>query len=177
RVDGLGLNPGAIHALSTRHGLGALDGGNDDAAAVAVAALRHPSAGVQPAALIVLPPTHQTVEALLSVGLLPDRTAPEESDYIVPSATMMATNPQVRLAALLAVADMEASDRAGVSVAELVLVPENARDRWLREASIIAGARHGRGFLRHMLGVELGREPSDSAYVAHLRQELRRASW
>src|SRR5690606_16509417 len=170
RVDGLGLNPGAIHALWTMHGLGALDGGNDEAVAVAVAALRHPSAAVQRAALMVLPPTQETFEAMLSAGLLPDRTAPEEGHYMLPSATMTATHPQVRLAALLAVADMAASDRAGVSVAGLGLVPENARDRWLREASLIAGARHGRGFLQHMLGVELGREPSDSAYVAHLRE-------
>ena len=56
-VDAIGLNAGAIHALWTLHGLGALDGSNPDATAAAVAALKHPSAGVRRNAVQVLPRT------------------------------------------------------------------------------------------------------------------------
>src|SRR5205823_3353054 len=52
-VDEIGLNVGAIHALWTMHGLGALDGSKPEARAAAVKALQHPSAGVRRNALLV----------------------------------------------------------------------------------------------------------------------------
>jgi uncharacterized protein len=42
-LDEVGNHPGALHALWTMHGLGALDGSNTDAMAVALDALHHPA--------------------------------------------------------------------------------------------------------------------------------------
>ncbi len=176
RVDALGLNPGALHALWTMHGLGALDGGDEEALAVATGALHHPSSGVRRTALMVLPPTDETLDAVLRAGLLPDRTVPEGTDYVIPSSMMEPADPQVRLAVLLAVADVPASDRAGEAVAELVLVPHNANDRWIRDAAAIAGARHGYGFLQRLLRADLGERRADSTYVANLRQAVGRVA-
>src|SRR5436305_8968439 len=87
QVDAIGLNVGVIHALWTLHGLGALDGSMPEATAVAVAALKHPSAGVRRNAVQVLPRDAKSVAALLDAGLTRDPDA------------------QVRLTALLALAD------------------------------------------------------------------------
>ena len=54
-VDPIGLNPGAIHALWTLHGLGAIAESSPAAADAVVAALGHPSAGVRRNAIQVLP--------------------------------------------------------------------------------------------------------------------------
>src|SRR5262249_48348175 len=74
-VDAIGLNVGAIHALWTLHGLGALDGSGDEATAAAYAALKHKSAGVRRNAVQVLPPTPASVKALLDSGVLRDPDA------------------------------------------------------------------------------------------------------
>lgn len=185
RVDELGLNVGAIHALWTMHGLGALD--DPEAFNIAVEALHHPSAGVRRTALMVLPPTNESLEAILQAGLLPDRTGSDREGYMVDSSVMDQADAQVRLAALLAIADMPASnqsgttdakpsssEQAGEAVAELLLIPDNATDRWIRDASAIAGARHGVGFMRRMLREDI--RHSDSTYVANLQFALGTAS-
>src|SRR5262249_23616786 len=69
-VDEVGLNVGVMHALWTLHGLGALEGSNSDANTVAVAALKHPSAGVRRNAVQVLPRTSQSTAAILAAGVL-----------------------------------------------------------------------------------------------------------
>ncbi len=176
RVDPLGINTGAIHALWTLHGLGVLDGRDDEALAVATGALHHPSPGVRRAAVMVLPPTLQTFESILRAGLLPDRRAPGQRPYMVDGDVMGPADPQVRLATLLAVADIPASDRAGEAVAEFVLAPENVNDRWIRDAATIAGARHSSGFLHHLLRQDLGDRRTDSTYVAGLRQAVGRVA-
>lgn len=170
RINELGLSPGALHALWTIHGLGAFDGGNQDALHAASAALHHPSASVRRAALMVLPAGDEALNAILDAGFLPDRSAPGGMDYMIASEHMHASDPQVRLAALLALADMPPSERAGSAVAELALIPENANDRWISDAASIAGARHSSGFLQRMLRADLGDLRSDTSYVANLRR-------
>ncbi|HEX8913416.1 MAG TPA: PVC-type heme-binding CxxCH protein, partial [Humisphaera sp.] len=132
-VDAIGLNPPAIHALWTLQGLGLLDGGNADATAAAVAALKHPSAGVRKAAADVLPRTDAGLAALLSAKALDDADA------------------QVRKSALLAIAEMpqagEASAAAGQAVYAFLGKPETANDPWLPDAATIAAARHDAAFL------------------------------
>src|SRR5206468_619698 len=98
-VDELGINPGAIHALWTLRGLGALEGANASAADAAVAALKHKSPAVRRNAALVLPRTANSVNAILQADLLAD------------------TDSHVRLAALLALADMPSSEAAGRAVA------------------------------------------------------------
>lgn len=130
KTDGIGLNPGAIHALWTLNGLGAVG-------PEAVAALKHPSAGVRRAAVGVLPRTDASARALLQANALED------------------TDLQVRLAAFLALAEIppngESSEAVGAAVAEALVKPANAGDRWLRDAATAAAARHMAGFGRAII--------------------------
>ena len=129
-VDEVGLNPGAIHALWTMHGLEALLGTDSAAVDVATEALRHPSAGVRRAALEVLPNTAASQDALLEGKLLEDE------------------NARVRLDALLALAEMPVSEEAGAAVFAMLQNPENAEDAWIPDAATAAGAQHRAGFLK-----------------------------
>ena len=72
KVDELGLNPPAVHALWTLQGLGMLDGSTPAATAVAVEALKHPAAGVRKAALQALPETEASLKEVRAAGLLQD---------------------------------------------------------------------------------------------------------
>jgi putative membrane-bound dehydrogenase-like protein len=130
-VDEIGLNVGAIHALWTLQGLGALD------EATARAALKHPSAGVRRNAVQVLPQTAQSLAAILDADLLSDADA------------------QVRLQSLLAVADMPSGgpegQRAGDGIYALLRRPENIGDRWIPEAAVAAAAKHDAAFLHSAL--------------------------
>ncbi len=146
-TDSLGLNPGAMHALWTLAGLGALEGRDPAALAAAVTALKHPSAGVRRAAVNVLPRTAATGEALLAQGLLKDPEA------------------QVRLATFLALAETPSSEAAGRAVLAALQDPRNANDRWLREAGAGAAARQVEGFVR-ALGEAKGALPDSTAEVA-----------
>jgi putative membrane-bound dehydrogenase-like protein len=128
-TDELGLNVGAIHALWTLKGLGALDSATGTAFAAAVQALSHPSAGVRRNAAAVLPPEPESTRALLASGVCRDRDA------------------QVQLAAVLALADMPESDEAGRAVAQQVRDPLVAGDPWLSDALTSAAAIHAEGFL------------------------------
>jgi putative heme-binding domain-containing protein len=128
-VDAIGLNVGAIHALWTMHGLGALDGANAEATAVAIAALKHPSAGVRRNAVQVLPPTPASTRAVLDAKLLQDPDA------------------QVRLAALLALADLPPSPAAGEAVVAALSDATNLADRWLPDAATSAAAKNSEHFL------------------------------
>ncbi|GIW94882.1 MAG: glycosyl hydrolase [Pirellulaceae bacterium] len=127
-VDAIGLNVGAIHALWTLHGLGVLDGTHSQVNQVVYAALRHPSAGVRRNAVQVLPHTQESVEQLLAADLLRDPDA------------------QVRLAALLALADLPPSEQAASGIARQIGTVWIA-DRWLQDAATSAAARQGADFL------------------------------
>ena len=129
-MDEIGLNVGAIHALWTLHGLGTLDGSSPEVTAVAVAALKHPSAGVRRNAVQVLPNDEKAVAAILAAGLTRD------------------PDPQVRLMTLLALADRPASPDAGRAIADALTSPDNANDRWIPDAATAAAAKNSDGFLR-----------------------------
>jgi putative membrane-bound dehydrogenase-like protein len=128
-LDEIGLNAGAIHALWTLHGLGLLDGTDASATAAAVAALKHRSGGVRRNAALAMPRNTAAGDAILKAGLLDDGEA------------------HVRLAALLALAEMPPSSKVGgVLVAALARLA-NAEDRWIPDAITSAAARHDAGFL------------------------------
>jgi putative membrane-bound dehydrogenase-like protein len=132
-VDDLGLNVGAIHALWTLQGLGALDSAGGDATTAALGALKHASAGVRRAALMTLPRVAETTTAILSDKLLSDSDA------------------QVRLAALLALAEVPANDAVGPAVLAILKEDQNAKDRWIPHAATAAAARHDASFLKAVL--------------------------
>jgi uncharacterized protein len=129
-VDAIGLNTGAIHALWTLHGLGALADSHPDALQTATAALSHPSAGVRRNAAQVLPRDVRTAGAILAAGLLHDPDA------------------QVRLAALLSLADQAPSDEVAKPLADVLRGGLANDDPWLADAAMAAGARNAASFLR-----------------------------
>jgi putative membrane-bound dehydrogenase-like protein len=128
-VDELSLNVGVIHALWTLHGLGAINAEHPQVLAAATAALRHPSAGVRPNAVQVLPAVAESTAAILAAGLLDD---PDD---------------QVRLQTLLALSDQPPNNDAGVAIAKFIAKPENAADRWLLDAATSAAATHSAHYL------------------------------
>jgi putative heme-binding domain-containing protein len=147
-VDTVGLNAGAIHALWTLHGLGAIDG---NVMLKVVACLGHPSPGVRRNAVLVLPRTAEGSAALVSRGPLTDADA------------------QVRLAALLALAEMPEGDLAGQGALAVLNQPATANDHWLTDAVIAAAATHARYFLRATVAQKAppaGRTPEVLAIVA-----------
>ncbi|MGN6547666.1 MAG: c-type cytochrome, partial [Aureliella sp.] len=131
--DEVGLNAGAIHALWTLKGLGALDSASSPAFAAATAALKHPSAGVRRNAALVLPSCRESVAALAEANLLAD------------------AEPQVRLGALMALAEMPEDDAAGKLLAAAARDESNMLDRWLREGIICAGAAQATPLLSSLL--------------------------
>lgn len=171
-MDEIGNNPGALHAIWTLDGLGALDGSNDEALNVVLDAMHHPVGSVRRAALKVLPRTEEVQAAILDAGLLPDRNAPGEMDYTVPSITLQDADPHVRVAALLALSEMPPSERAGTAIASALMVEENVEDRWVHDALIAAGAQHDTYFLQSALPQRLP-DDADSTHRANIGEVVR----
>ena len=134
-VDEIGLNTAAIHALRTMDGLGYVKLGSQDSTTESVTrglqtALAHSSAGVRRNAIAVLP--HD--EAGLAL-LLRHRELFRDSDA------------QVKLQAILTLADMPTSMVAGKLVAEL---SATATDSVLVDAMTSAAANHAVSFLQQV---------------------------
>jgi putative membrane-bound dehydrogenase-like protein len=125
-VDAIGLNTAAIHAIWTVNALGWPNARQYDV----VKALKHKSAGVRRNALAVIRPSAGAVNAIYESGVLSD------------------PDPQVRLAALLALSEMPSMWRAGNAVAELLNKKENLDDRWIPHAAVCAAAAHDVYFLK-----------------------------
>src|SRR5258708_10744507 len=126
--------PGALHALWTIDGMGAFaDSGNgkeiSDLTAIVQGALSHADPAVRRAALQMLPHTEISVKAILNAKSLTDDDA------------------QVRLAALLALAEMPGSKDAATAIAALIQEPRNATDRWIPLAAVSAAAPSDLHFL------------------------------
>jgi len=128
-IDEIGLNVAAIHALWTLHGLEQLDGSNPQATAAAIDALDHPSAGVRRNALQVLPPMEASTHALLDSNILGDGDA------------------QVRLAALLALADLPTTADSGRAILAAMTRESDHGDRWIQDAIVSAAANCADSFL------------------------------
>lgn len=128
-TDEIGENLPAIHALWAMRGLGAFEKSDTKGTALLEKDLKHASPGVRSAALNVLPRNEESVQAILKAKLLKDR------------------EPLVRRAALLALSEMPPSKEAGIAVHELLMSPENDKDRWIPPAATCAAARHSTGFL------------------------------
>lgn len=128
KADEAGINAPAIHALWTMHGLKAFDGTNKEALDVAVKALSHPVAGVRRAAVQVLPRTPATFQALQKAKVLDD------------------PDGRVKLAAVLALADMKPSAQIGEALVNIALKPENEKDNWLKYAITAAATKNQSAF-------------------------------
>lgn len=128
-VDEIGLNSPAVHALWTMHGLGALDGSNNEAYKVAAEALSHPAAGVRKAAVQVLPRDENSLASISNSKILQDEDL------------------HTRLAAFMAIADMPSTERTGETLYNLSKNDENAKDQWMEKALYAAIDKHNSGFL------------------------------
>lgn len=127
-IDEIGLNPAVIHALWTLHGIGALEESDSVTTRAAMQTLAHQSAGVRRTAVAVLPRGPQLAAALLDRGLLEDR------------------NGMVRLATLLALAELPPSPATGRAIATFLSQPKN-QDTSLLNAATCAAAGNGLEFL------------------------------
>ncbi|MCA8989828.1 MAG: glycosyl hydrolase, partial [Planctomycetaceae bacterium] len=146
-VDAIGLNVGAIHALQTLHELGYFN--LQDAQAFVKSgvevialndALKHPSAGVRRNAISILPQNEAGLEILLS-----NEQVFADSDF------------QVRLQALLSLADMPASSTAGELIARLTTT---TKDPVLKDGLTSAAAVHAVPFLKS-LATQKGSQPDE----------------
>ncbi|MGN6511171.1 MAG: PVC-type heme-binding CxxCH protein, partial [Chitinophaga sp.] len=126
KVDEIGLNSPAVHALWTLQGLGAYDAAS---LAVMTRALKHPAAGVRKAAVEVLAEEKKGLSAILQNNLLNDR------------------NLHVRLAVMKSLVQYPASKQAGASLYRAALNAQNAKDAWLSRALFAAAVAHEDGFL------------------------------
>jgi putative membrane-bound dehydrogenase-like protein len=124
KVDELGINASAIHALWTLQGLGLFDGSNAEAFGVAVEALKHPSAGVRKAALQVLPNNSASLATILKANLMND------------------TNLNTRLAAVLKVSELPVAPTLVSALQAGEKLAENKEDKWLGTAFTVALKRH-----------------------------------
>jgi len=129
KVDEIGLNSPAVHALWTMHGLGVLNGSNKEALDVVIKALSHSAAGVRKAAAEVLPKSLATLESIQKSGLIND------------------PDLRTRMAAILVISDMPPSDEMGRLLYQASLKPENGKDELLQQALFTAIITHQKGFL------------------------------
>lgn len=147
-VDAIGLNVGAIHALWTLNGLGALSTSPESRAAF-VQALQHPSAMVRRVAVQAGPRDAEFADRLIQANLVSD------------------PDPQVRLATLLALAEVPSSEPAGAMVTAALHDSNNTEDRWLRDAMTAAAARQLHGFGMSVLS-DTGTFPKPAADVIRI---------
>jgi putative membrane-bound dehydrogenase-like protein len=149
-VDPLGMNPGALHALWTLDGLGALESEGDAVDAVR-SALHHPAAALRRAALMVLPRDGRLESDIFDAGILPDRDSPTVVEYTVATSILQDADAKVRLQGLLALSELAPTDRIRRAVAATLLAPSNATDPWIPDAAGIASAALGVDFALELL--------------------------
>ena len=128
-VDDVNVNGAAMHAIWTLHGLGLLDGTDEESLAVVLDALKHPAPGVRRAAVQTLPVNRpEVVKQLLASGVTKD------------------PDLRVRLSAFVALSDAAPTEEIGQAVFDAVQQPENVEDKWMSHALLIAGAVHRGAF-------------------------------
>ena len=177
RIDQIGLNVGAIHAIWTLEGLGVINQDHKEVMATLYDAIYHPSTGVRRAAVMVLPKDDMLLTHLLDAGFLPEPTVPDSMSYTVGYSLMDAANAQLRLVSLLALADMPESELAGKTAAYAFSVQENLEDPHIRTALTVAGMQHNESFLPEALkfSFDTGKDSTFTANVSEILTQATRA--
>ena len=142
-VDEIGLNPAAIHALWTLHGLNAMN--DPTVLAAATAALNHPSAAVRKNAIQVLPKNAATAQALLKTDALHDK------------------EPLVVLNTLLAFTETPLTPAVENAVLARVDEYKEAEDRWLPDAFAVVMNSHNGALRQKYLNKRLAGKSKTSA--------------
>gem|GEM_PF-510529 len=115
-VDKSGLNAGALHAMWTLKGLGALNGANSAANEVVIEGLTNSSYAVKRAALALLPLTKESSESLAASGLI------------------SSSDPQIKLAALLRAGELPESNALYAEIDKLSQDAASTSDKWINAA-------------------------------------------
>ncbi len=131
-VDAVGINPGAIHAAWTLAGLHVLD--RPEVALALTAALKHPAPGVRRNAALVSAPLEWSGAAILAARLMDDPDA------------------QVRLAALLSLAEGGADAAVATGIANQLMQERAMSDATIRDAVTCAAARNAEAVIRQLIG-------------------------
>ncbi|MEP3208115.1 MAG: PVC-type heme-binding CxxCH protein [Maribacter sp.] len=129
KVDALGLNAGALHALWTIDGLGAL-GLDTQGIEIVTGALLHPAAAVRKAAIQILPKNRATDNYLNKVKILNDKDA------------------SVRLVTFLYYTKRPASEAIGARLYTVSKQESITSDNWLSKGLYAAANKHGAGFMK-----------------------------
>lgn len=129
KSDELGIASGAVHAIGTLAGLGAIEPANTEVWTAMKNSLAHQSPAVRRMAAVALPRTAAGSELLLASSVTTDSDA------------------QTRLAALLAIADMPPSTTAARVMAQSLADKTLWDDRWLSEAATAAAATNAVEFI------------------------------
>ncbi|MEJ7768925.1 MAG: hypothetical protein WKF89_14005, partial [Chitinophagaceae bacterium] len=129
KVDEVGLNSPAVHALWTFKGMGAVNSSNAAVMQTVLKAMSHPAAGVRKTAIEVLPLDGQAAKLILDAGMLKD------------------PNMNVRLKALLALGALPPSVEIGKLIYTASTDPVNAKDEWITKALLAAAITHQDGFM------------------------------
>ncbi len=166
KVDQIGLNVSAIHAINTLDGLGLVTANHPPVISAVTAALRHPSAGVRLNAIRVLPDDMASFAAMNAASLL-------DGD-----------NAQVELAFWLKLADVRSSTDAemskqesmiGTLISDQLRRPKLLADRWLVDAITSAAAMHVDSFLVATLKSSDEMPAAGQAVVARVAEHLARS--
>ena len=128
--DKAGINPQAIHALWTMQGLDAFDGKDNETLELLTESLGHPSAGVRKAAVQMYPRSEALVSQFEEYNVF------EDPDL------------RVRLAAVLALGEVGATDIAGQILYRMSTDSLNLKDMWISKAIQAASSGHWDGFLK-----------------------------
>ncbi|MBI2825690.1 MAG: ThuA domain-containing protein [Planctomycetia bacterium] len=135
----------AVDGLRRAVGLGDLE---SRFAAACVAGLSHRDPAVRRTALRLLPRTANSATAILAAGSLEDN------------------DPQVRLDALLALAEMPVDAPCAIAIAKRLTQADNASDRWIPLAATSAAARNSLAFLRAAVASPAAEKAPDAVVAA-----------
>jgi putative membrane-bound dehydrogenase-like protein len=153
KVDEIGLNVGAIHALWTLEGLHQFEKLNERVNKALASGFWHRSMAVQRAAMMVAPRDQNLFTQ--------SQVSHREGDVA----------PQLVLAFLLAVSESPAENQTAYAIAGLVRYGSAFWDRWLRDAATCAGARNDFSFLTAMV-----EDSSNTTTNAALSEIVRRVA-
>ncbi len=144
-----GKAPAALHALWAIDGLGA----TASQRSVIEKALKHEDAAVRKAAIQILARHRWTDKQVLSSGVLQEK------------------DPNTRLAAFVAMADVPASDTLGRVLYAISKEPVIKEDQWLAKGLYAAAAHHRKGFIAAFMAEHPGfgtdaPKPADRSGIA-----------
>jgi putative membrane-bound dehydrogenase-like protein len=158
KVDELGYNYAATHALWVVDGLGALH--KDDKAEGKVAdALKHKSAGVRKAALQILSGGRLTEQTVVQMKILND------------------PDPNTRLAAILSLMDISPSAVLGKALYTLSLEEDVKNDYWLSQAVYVAANQHRDGFIAAFREANPGYAKPEIKVIQREAKDLDDTAW